>query len=61
MNGEPYSMDLRERVVDVVERDGLSCSQAAARFEVAVSKRTAFTREFVSTKDRSANSGRFTS
>ena len=33
----PYSMDLRERVVEAVERDGLSCNQAAARFEVAVS------------------------
>jgi putative transposase len=30
-------MDLRERVVEAVERDGLSCNQAAARFEVAVS------------------------
>ena len=34
---KPYSMDLRERVVEAVERDGLSCNQAAARFEVAVS------------------------
>ena len=33
---KPYSMDLRERVVEAVERDGLSCNQAAARFEVAV-------------------------
>jgi transposase len=32
-----YSMDLRKRVVDAVERDGLSCNQAAARFEVAIS------------------------
>ena len=32
-----YSMDLRERVVGAVERDGLSCNQAAARFGVAVS------------------------
>ena len=34
---KPYSMDLRERVVEAVERDDLSCNQAAARFEVAVS------------------------
>jgi len=34
---KPYSMDLRKRVVDAVERDGLSCNQAAARFEVAIS------------------------
>ena len=34
---KPYSMDLRERVVEAVERDGLSCNQAASRFEVAVS------------------------
>jgi transposase len=30
-------MDLRERVVEAVERDGLSCNQAAARFGVAIS------------------------
>ena len=34
---KPYSMDLRERVIEAVEGDGLSCNQAAARFEVAVS------------------------
>jgi putative transposase len=34
---KPYSMDLRKRVVEAVDRDGLSCNQAAARFEVAVS------------------------
>ena len=33
---KPYPMDLRERVVEAVERDGLACNQAAARFEVAV-------------------------
>lgn len=33
----PYSMDLRERVVAAVERDGLSRNQAAARFGIAVS------------------------
>jgi len=34
---KPYSRDLRERVVEAIERDGLSCNQAASRFEVAVS------------------------
>lgn len=34
---KPYSMDLRKRVVDAVELDGLSCNQAAARFDVAIS------------------------
>jgi putative transposase len=34
---KPYSMDLRERVVEAVERDGLSCNGAAARFGVAIS------------------------
>ncbi len=33
----PYSIDLRERVVGSVERDGLSRRQAAARFGVGVS------------------------
>jgi putative transposase len=33
----PYSMDLRERVVAAVEREGLSRNKAAARFGVAVS------------------------
>ncbi|NQW53183.1 MAG: transposase [Rhodospirillales bacterium] len=32
-----YSLDLRKRVVEAVERDGLSCNQAAGRFEVAIS------------------------
>jgi putative transposase len=35
--GKPYSMDLRERVVASVERDGLSRRQAAVRFEVGIS------------------------
>ncbi|MEJ0025893.1 MAG: IS630 family transposase [Rhizomicrobium sp.] len=35
--GKPYSMDLRERVVAAVEREGLSRRQAAARFGVSYS------------------------
>jgi putative transposase len=34
---KPYSMDLRKRVVEAVEQDGLSCNQAAARYDVAIS------------------------
>ena len=33
----PYSLDLRERVVEAVERDGMSRNQAAQRFGVAIS------------------------
>jgi len=32
--GKPYSMDLRERVVEAVEEEGLSRRQAAARFGI---------------------------
>jgi len=35
--GKPYSMDLRERAVAAVLRDGLSRHEAAARFGVAPS------------------------
>ena len=34
---KPYSMDLRERVVAAVERDGMSRHAAAARYGVATS------------------------
>ena len=34
---KPYSLDLRERVVAAVERDGISRRKAAARFGVAIS------------------------
>jgi putative transposase len=33
----PYSIDLRERVILAVERDGLSRNEAARRFGVAIS------------------------
>jgi putative transposase len=33
----PYSIDLRERVILAVERDGLSRNAAARRFDVAIS------------------------
>src|SRR5262245_32526471 len=34
---KPYSMDLRERVVAAVAKEGMSCRQAAARFGVSYS------------------------
>lgn len=33
--GKPYSQDLRDRVIDAVERDGMSRRQAAKRFGVS--------------------------
>jgi transposase len=42
----PYSIDLRERVVDAVERGGLSRRQAAARFGVGVSTVITWVRRF---------------
>ena len=42
--GKPYSMDLRERVVAAVERDGQSCHQAAAQFGVGISTAINWTR-----------------
>ena len=42
----PFSLDLRERVVDAVERGGLSCRQAAARFGVGVSTAIAWVARF---------------
>ncbi len=42
----PYSIDLRERVVGSVVRDGLSCHQAAARFGVGIATAIAWVRRF---------------
>ena len=44
--GRPYSMDLRERVVAAVEQDGLSRSQAAARFGLGISTVIDWVRRF---------------
>ncbi len=44
-----YSMDLRERVVAAVERDGLSRHEAAARFGVAASSAIKWVRRFRTT------------
>ena len=32
-----YSQDLRDRVIDAVERDGTSCRAAARRYEISES------------------------
>jgi putative transposase len=44
--GKPYSMDLRERVVAAVEREGLSRHEAASRFGIAVSTAINWVRRF---------------
>jgi putative transposase len=43
---KPYSMDLRERVVAAVEREGMSRHEAAARFGVAPSSAIKWVRRF---------------
>jgi putative transposase len=42
----PYSIDLRDRVVSAVEREGVSRNAAAARFGVAVSTAIGWVRRF---------------
>ena len=44
--GKPYSIDLRERAVAAVERDGLSRRQAARQFGVGISTVIAWVRRF---------------
>jgi putative transposase len=43
---KPYSMDLRERVVGAVEREGLTRHEAAARFGVGISTAIEWVRRF---------------
>ena len=45
----PYSLDLRERVVAAVERDGLSRNRAATRFGIAVSTAVHWLRRYHAT------------
>jgi transposase len=47
--GKPYSLDLRERVVGAVLKEGLSHSQAAARFGVWISTAINWVRRFQET------------
>lgn len=44
--GRPYSLDLRERAVSAVEREGMSRHAAAARFGVAASTVINWVRRF---------------
>ncbi len=44
--GKPYSVDLRERVVAAVEKEGLSRHQAAERFGVGISTAIGWVRRF---------------
>jgi transposase len=37
MEGKPYSIDLRERVVAAVKTGGMSCNKAAKQFGVGIS------------------------
>ena len=46
---KPYSLDLRDRVVAAVEKEGLSRHQAATRFGVAVSTAVHWVRRYRST------------
>jgi transposase-like protein len=46
---KPYSLDLRDRVVAAVEKEGMSRNRAAARFGVAVSTAVHWVRRFRST------------
>lgn len=46
---KPLSMDLRERVVAAVEREGLSRHEAAARFGIGVSTAVAWLRRWSDT------------
>jgi transposase len=52
--GKPYSLDLRERVVAAVEREGLSRHEAAARFGVAPSTAIGWVRRFRETGSAAA-------
>src|SRR5262245_53121968 len=50
----PYSIDLRERVVQAVERDGLSRRQAADRFGVGIKTAIDWVRRFRETGSMAA-------
>lgn len=46
---KPYSMDLRERVVSAVVKDGMSCHASALRFGVAASSALKWVHRFPAT------------
>lgn len=43
---KPFSMDLRERVVAAVKKEGVSCHEAAARFDIGISTAIAWVRRY---------------
>jgi len=43
---KPFSMDLRQRVIAAVEKEGLSCHAAASRFKIGVSTAIAWVRRY---------------
>jgi len=51
---KPYSNDLRERVISAVEREGMSCRGAAARFGVGIKTAIDWVRRSRETGRRSA-------
>ena len=51
---KPYSQDLRDRVLDAVEREGMSRRAAAARFEVSESSAIKWAERLERTGSRSA-------
>jgi transposase len=51
---KPYSQDLRDRVLDAVEKDGMSRRAAAARFEVSESSAIKWAERLERTGSRSA-------
>jgi putative transposase len=52
--GKPYSRDLRERVVNAVERQGMSRRQAAPRFGVGIKTAIEWVRRYRETGRLSA-------
>ncbi len=50
--GRAYSQDLRERVIDAVEREGMSCRAAAARFGIGESSAIRWVARYRRTRSR---------
>ena len=50
--GRAYSQDLRDRVIDAVEKDGMSCRAAAGRFGVSESSAIKWLRRYRKTGQR---------
>ena len=50
--GRSYSQDLRDRVIDAVEKDGMSCRAAADRFGISASAAIKWLQRFQGTGAR---------